>query len=136
MELISIPEIAETHNGDESQIRKVVKMAKIKVHNVYRESTKKSATAIAKSDLKKLLKAMPSLTVRVAESSDVPVTQVASEIAKLRGWKAPDVTTVLRMCEARGIKFTEAKVGNRPVKVINRKDYQALMKEVNAQKVA
>ena len=136
MELISIPEIASLHNGDESQIRKAVKFAKIKVHDVYRESTKKHATAIAKSDLKKLLKVMPSLTVRPAQSSDVPVTQVAREIAELRGWKAPDVTTVLRMCEARGIKFTEAKVGNRPVKVINRKDYNTLMKEVNTQSVA
>jgi hypothetical protein len=136
MELISIPEIAQVYNGDESQIRKAVKFAKIKVHDVYRESTKKSATAIAKSDLKKLFKAMPSLEVRTAQSSEIPVTEVAREIAELRGWKSPDVTTVLRMCEARGIKFTEAKVGNRPVKVMSRKDYNALMKEVNTKSVA
>lgn len=129
MKLITIPEIAEKHNADESQVRKTIKSLKIATERVFRTATKKSATAIKASDLPKLFKAMSSLKVQLADETDVPVSQVAQDMAKARGTK-PDISSVLKKCESLGIKLHEKKVGNRPVKVLSKKDYDKFMASV------
>jgi hypothetical protein len=129
MKLITIPEIAEKHNADESQLRKTIKALKIATQRVFRKATKKSATAINEADLPKLFKGMTSLKVKLANDTDVPVSQVAQDMAKVRGTK-PDISSVLKKCESLGIKLTEAKIGNRPVKVLSKKDYAKFMASV------
>lgn len=134
MKLIAVPEIAEKHNADPSQLNKAIKNAKIKTHVVVRGETGKSCNAISSADLKLLYKVMPSLIAKEA-TEEVSVSQVAQEIAKIKG-NTPDISGLLKKCASRNIKLIERKVNGRLVKCFTQKDYQALMKEVSLKKVA
>ena len=133
MKLIAVPEIAEKHNADASQLNKAIKNAKIKTHLVIREETGKSYKAIADTDLKLLYKEMPSLVAKEA-TDEVSVSQVAQAIAEFRG-NTPDISGLLKKCASRKIKLVERKVNGRLVKCLNKKDFEALIKETTLKKV-
>jgi hypothetical protein len=134
MKLIAVPEIAEKYNADPSQLNKAIKNAKIKTHLVIRGETGKSCHAISDADMKTLLKLVPSLTAKEAGKDEVPLSQVANEIAEVRG-NNPDISGLLKKCASRKIKLVERKVNGRLVKCLNKKDYDALMSEVSLKKV-
>jgi hypothetical protein len=125
----SVPEFAEEHNIDSSLLRKMLKALDIPTIRAKRESTKKSTTAFEKKHIPKILKEYPNLTLSVAKATDVPVSAIAFDLAKIRGTE-PDISTVLKMCEARGIKLTKVKIRTRSVTVISKKDYTNLMNEL------
>lgn len=133
MKLITVPEIAEKHNADPSQLNKAIKNAKIKTHLVVRGETGKSCNAISTNDLKVLYGVMPSLVAKEA-TDEVSVSQVAQEIAKIRK-KDPDISGLLKKCASRNIKLVERKVNGRLVKCLTHKDYLSLMKEVSTKLV-
>lgn len=134
MKLIAVPEIAEKYNADPSQLNKAIKNAKIKTHLVIRGATGKSCHAISEADVKVLFKEMPSLVAQEATKNEVPLSQVAREIAKLRG-NNPDISGLLKKCASRKIKLVEKKVNGRLVKCFNKKDYDLLMSEETLKKV-
>ena len=134
MKLIAVPEIAEKHKADPSQLNKAIKKAQIKTHSVIRGETGKSCKAIADTDLKLLYKEMPSLVAKEATENEISVSQVAHEIAGFRG-NTPDISGLLKKCTSRKIELVERKVNGRLVKCFNQKDYQAIMLEVTSKPV-
>lgn len=134
MKLIAVPEIAKKYNADPSQLNKAIKNAKIKTHTVIRGETGKSCHAISEADVKVLIKKMPSLVAQGSTRDEVPLSQVAREIADLRG-NNPDISGLLKKCASRKIKLVERKVNGRLVKCLNKKDYDLLMNEEALKKV-
>ena len=134
MKLITVPEIAEKYNADPSQLNKAIKKAKIKTHLVIRKATGKSCHAIDVKDMSTLTKEIPSLVAKEASKDQVAVSQVAREIADLRG-NNPDISGLLKKCASRKIKLVERKVNGRLVKCLNKKDYDLFMSEETLKKV-
>lgn len=128
--MIFIPTIATQHNIDISNLRKVIKSLKIKTKRAYKEDTKKSCTVITKRDYQKLLKHHKTLTVEPATSADVPITQLAKDIAKIRKWKTPDISSTLKMLNSRGIEWHRSKFDKRSKVCINIRDYNKVLKEI------
>ena len=127
---LSIPEISEKYHADSSEVRKKIKSLGIRTVTAFRSKTKKSSTAITLKDFARLKKSWPSLTLSQAKDKDIPLTVIACEVAKIRKWKSPDISTVLKMCTARSIKLYKAKFGNKPLVCMSKSSYVIFIKEI------